>query len=88
MSRMNSGDPSFPAGDADRPPSVDRRRGRQSGGLSIFYTVEEVAEALGVSPRTLRRWIKSGDLPFHRFGGAVRISAIDLRAFVATHREG
>ena len=62
------------------------RRGRQEP--MQFFTVAEVAEHLGVSTRTTRRWIKTGALPVHRFGGAVRISDIDLRAFVATHRDG
>ena len=36
-----------------------------------FFTVAEVAEHLGVSTRTTRRWIKTGALPVHRFGGAI-----------------
>ena len=32
-----------------------------------FYTVEQVAEDLNVSPRTVRRWIQSKALVAHRF---------------------
>jgi excisionase family DNA binding protein len=53
-----------------------------------FHTVKQVAEALGVCSRSVRRWIQSGDLPVHRFGGAVRVADADLRAFLATNREG
>jgi excisionase family DNA binding protein len=53
-----------------------------------FFTVSDVADLFDVSPRSVRRWIKSGDLPVHRFGGVVRISDSDLRTFAATHREG
>jgi excisionase family DNA binding protein len=53
-----------------------------------FFTVSDVAEFLDVSTRTVRRWIKSGDLPAHRFGAAVRISETDLRAFAAARRDG
>jgi excisionase family DNA binding protein len=53
----------------------------------LFFTIGDVADFLGVSERSVRRWIKSGDLPAHRFGGAVRIAEADLRAYVATHRE-
>jgi excisionase family DNA binding protein len=53
-----------------------------------FYTVEQVAEALGVCSRSIRRWIRSGDLPAHRFGSAVRVADADLRAFLASNREG
>jgi excisionase family DNA binding protein len=53
-----------------------------------FYTIGQVAEALSVSTRTVRRWIADDALPAHRFGAVVRISDIDFRAFVAMHREG
>ena len=34
-----------------------------------------------VSIRTVRRWIKSGELVAHHFGTAVRIAESDLKAF-------
>jgi excisionase family DNA binding protein len=48
-----------------------------------FFTIAEVAERLHVATRTIRRWIKNGDLIAHRHGGVVRISDGDLRAFLA-----
>jgi excisionase family DNA binding protein len=51
-----------------------------------FLTIAEVAQRLDVCTRTIRRWIKSGDLVAHRFGGVVRIGEGDLRAFLAAHR--
>jgi excisionase family DNA binding protein len=51
-----------------------------------FYTVDEVAGALGVSTRSVRRWIKRKKLVAHQFGAAVRIAESDLKAFVADHR--
>ena len=53
-----------------------------------FFTIAEVAERLNVASRTIRRWIKAGDLVVHRIGGVVRIAEGDLRAFLALHREG
>ena len=53
-----------------------------------FYTIAEVAELLAVTTRTIRRWIKAGDLVAHRMGGVVRIADDDLRAFLALHRDG
>jgi excisionase family DNA binding protein len=53
-----------------------------------FFTIGDVADLFDVSARSVRRWVKSGDLPAHRFGAAVRISDIDLRAFAARHRKG
>jgi excisionase family DNA binding protein len=52
-----------------------------------FFTIAEVSERLDVSTRTVRRWIESGDLVAHRFGGVVRIAEGDLHAFLAAHRE-
>lgn len=53
---------------------------------SKFFTIAEVAESLNISTRTVRRWIKRGELVSHRFGAAVRIAETDLRAFLAQHR--
>ena len=61
-----------------RPPQDDQNR---------FFTIRDVAERLEVATRTVRRWIKSGDLVAHRFGAAVRIAESDLNAFIARHRE-
>lgn len=52
-----------------------------------FFTIAEVAESLHVATRTVRRWIKAGDLVVHRAGAVVRIAEADLRAFLALHRE-
>jgi excisionase family DNA binding protein len=51
-----------------------------------LFTIEEVAETLNVSSRTVRRLIESGALPVHRFGRLVRISGADLAAFLAANR--
>jgi excisionase family DNA binding protein len=51
-----------------------------------FFTIPEVAECLNVSTRTVRRWIKRGELIAHRLGGVVRIAESDLRAFLARYR--
>ncbi len=46
-----------------------------------LVTATEAAAALGVSPATVRRWAKSGEIPSHQVRGTLRI---DLR-FVATN---
>jgi excisionase family DNA binding protein len=51
-----------------------------------FYTVEDVADSLHVSTRTVRRWIKSGALVPHRFGHLTRISEADFAAFLVAKR--
>ena len=67
--------------------SRDVGRRRSSSGLPKYYSVKAVAEALDVSPRTVRRWIENRDLIMHRVHGVVRIAEDDLRTFLALHRE-
>ena len=40
---------------------------------TTFLTIDETAQILKVSPRTVRRWIKQGDLPSIKIGNTVRI---------------
>ncbi len=47
-----------------------------------FYSLEEVAERLGISERTVRRWIKAGDLPAYQPGREYRIRSTDLEEFL------
>jgi excisionase family DNA binding protein len=51
-----------------------------------FRTVRQTAEYLGVSDRTVRRFIDAGHLLSHRIGRSVRISEADLRAYLARSR--
>jgi excisionase family DNA binding protein len=51
-----------------------------------FYSIEDVADSLDVSTRTVRRWVKSGALVAHRFGHLTRISEADFAAFLAAKR--
>jgi len=50
-----------------------------------MLTIREVAAELGVSEKTIRRWIKTGDLPAWRRGQVLRVSRTALDAFL---REG
>jgi excisionase family DNA binding protein len=52
-----------------------------------FYTIEQIAECVDASTRSVRRWIEKGLLVAHRINGLVRISEADFRAFLATHRD-
>ena len=51
-----------------------------------FYTIEQIADCVGASTRTVRRWTEKGWLVAHRINGLVRISEADFRAFLAAHR--
>lgn len=56
-------------------------RGTSSAACPRFYSIKEVAHFLSVSTRTIRRWIKSGELRARQLGGVVRISHDDLQDF-------
>jgi excisionase family DNA binding protein len=69
-------------------PTIGNNRSSARGREAIkFFTIPEVAECLNVSTRTVRRWIKRGELIAHRPGGVVRIAESDLGAFLARYRE-
>jgi excisionase family DNA binding protein len=46
-----------------------------------LLTVEEAAEILRVTPKTIREWIRKGDLVGLKFGKQWRIRRLDLNSF-------
>ena len=52
-----------------------------------FYSIVEVAKHLKLSQKSVRRHIASGDLSAIKVGGAYRIPAEALEAFINTSRE-
>jgi excisionase family DNA binding protein len=50
-------------------------------------TIDETAEILNVSSRTVRRLIDSGALAVHRFGRSVRVSDPDIAQLMAASRD-
>ncbi len=56
----------------------------ESSTLAHDMTVEEVANHLGRSPQTVRRWIREGELDAYSFRGReYRITAFALQEFIA-----
>ena len=54
--------------------------------LSKLHTMEEVAEILGLSKRSVQRLVATGALGVHRLGRAVRVSDSDIAILLAeTH---
>lgn len=47
-----------------------------------WLSTKEAAEMLGVTSRTVYRFIDEGDLPAYKFGRVIRVKATDLESFV------
>ncbi|MCW5749633.1 MAG: helix-turn-helix domain-containing protein [Alphaproteobacteria bacterium] len=55
-------------------------------GRNHLYSVSEVCSLLGISERTLRRWISQQRIAAIKLGRQWRISRCDLEAFLSAHR--
>ena len=55
---------------------------RTRSGLERLGDIATAAEFLRVSEKTVRRWIRSGELPAAKLGGQWRIRPVDLSDFV------
>jgi excisionase family DNA binding protein len=53
-----------------------------------MLSIEDTAELLQVSERSIRRWISAGELPEHRLGRQWRISRSDLEEHLRRRRNG
>jgi len=47
-----------------------------------WLSTKEAAEMLGVTARTVYRFIDEGNLPAYKFGRVIRVKAVDLEDFV------
>ena len=62
------------------PPTASHR-------LPRLFTVRDTAVYAQVSQKSVRRWLSSGMLPFHRLGRQIRIAEADLLAFLTDRRQ-
>jgi excisionase family DNA binding protein len=56
--------------------------------LLTLHTVDEVAHELRVSPDTVYRLVRSGEIGAHRIGGQVRIPAEAVDAYLRRRATG
>lgn len=52
-----------------------------------FFTEHTLAAYLAVSDRTIRNWIRRGELPSYKLGASRRIDPADVDAFLEARRE-
>ena len=63
-------------------------RGMERKSTSLaFFTERTLAAYLAVSDRTIRNWIRRGELPSYKLGAARRIDPADVDVFLAKRRE-
>jgi excisionase family DNA binding protein len=55
--------------------------------VPTFFTERSLAAYLAVSDRTIRNWIRRGDLPSYKLGAARRIDPADVESFLARNRD-
>ena len=53
-----------------------------------YYTLQEVADRLKVSYRTVFRWVHAGELPAYKLGQEWRVGEQDLERFLKERRRG
>ena len=83
MNRRSSNPPQRPTFEAPARATDPGQRGQP---VTRLRTIDETAELLNTSSRTVRRLIAAGELPAHRFRRLVRISDRDIAVFLAATR--
>lgn len=66
--------------------SLDNR-GMERKTPIVFFTERSLAAYLAVSDRTIRNWIRRGELPSYKLGAARRINPADVDTFLAERRD-
>jgi excisionase family DNA binding protein len=51
-----------------------------------WLSTQEAARRLGITTRTLYRFVDQGDLPAYRMGRVIRLQGADIDAFIASSR--
>lgn len=67
--------------------TFDIRGMERNAPVVAFFTERTLAAYLAVSDRTIRNWIRRGELPSYKLGAARRIDPADVDAFLAQRRE-
>jgi excisionase family DNA binding protein len=66
--------------------SMDNRGMKRNTSLA-FFTERSLAAYLAVSDRTIRNWIRRGELASYKLGASRRINPADVDAFLEARRE-
>jgi excisionase family DNA binding protein len=69
------------------PLSLDKGGMERKTSAPNFFTERSLADYLAVSDRTIRNWIRRGELPSYKLGTSRRIDPADVEDFLARHRD-
>ena len=69
------------------PSSLDISGMKRKSATTAFFTERSLASYLAVSDRTIRNWIRRGELPSYKLGAARRIDPADVEDFLARNRD-
>lgn len=53
-----------------------------------WYSVEQIAQHLGISKETIYRWLEKGKIPAHRIGKLWKFKATEVDAWVQSGEAG
>lgn len=73
-------------GSASRSTSGTNGSSARARPLTKLRTINETADLLNISPRTVRRLVDLGALQVHRFGRLVRVADGDIAVLLAANR--
>ncbi|MEZ5076640.1 MAG: helix-turn-helix domain-containing protein [Solirubrobacterales bacterium] len=68
------------------PSALDSRGMKRKTAPVAFFTERSLAAYLAVSDRTIRNWIRRGELPSYKLGASRRIDPADVESFLARNR--
>jgi len=57
-------------------------------GIETFLDVGQVAQMLGLSSATIRKWVLTGFIPCKKIGRAVRFSASEIQCWAESKSKG
>jgi excisionase family DNA binding protein len=64
----------------------DEGKSMNNGSISKKWSVEQAAEALGVSPHTIRAWLRQRRVPYLKLGRRVLLDPQDVQRFIDSNR--